>query len=197
MKHILRRLWKSYKPSSTHAPVLWHLDYQESSHSYESLPISGGEIGIFGTQNRVMQPSRWPRNHVAKKQRLTSERDWRQSNTVENINSPGGTSIIRRSGGLDLTSSLEAKFGARSGQVHQIRGKTWEVLLPQDAKVGKQSQFWGHIWNSEGKIWGTCHLYFWKQNLGLQQEFLRQILWSSPPTTWYGSTPWAKFAPPT
>ena len=56
-------------------------------------------------------------------------------------------------GGLDLTSSLEAKFGARSDQVHQIRGKTWEVLLPQDAKVGKKSQFWGHTWNSEGKIW--------------------------------------------
>ena len=47
-------------------------------------------------------------------------------------------------GGLDLTSSLEAKFGASSGQVHQIRGKTWEVLLPQDAKVGKKSQFCGH-----------------------------------------------------
>ena len=46
---------------------------------------------------------------------------------------------------LALTSSLEAKFGARSGQVHQIRGKIWEVLSPQDAKVGKKSQFWGHI----------------------------------------------------
>ena len=23
--------------------------------------------------------------------------------------------------------------------------KTWEVLSPQDAKVGKKSQFWGHI----------------------------------------------------
>ena len=40
-----------------------------------------------------------------------------------------------------ITSSLKAKFGARSGQVHQIRGKTWEVLSPQDAKVGKKSQF--------------------------------------------------------
>ena len=48
-------------------------------------------------------------------------------------------------GGLDLTSSLEAKFGARSGQVHQIRGKIWEVLSPQNAKVGKKSTFWGHI----------------------------------------------------
>ena len=52
---------------------------------------------------------------------------------------------IRWSGGLDLTSSLEAKFGAMSGQVHQLRGKIWEVLSLQDAKVGKKSQFWGHI----------------------------------------------------
>ena len=51
----------------------------------------------------------------------------------------GGHLHIRKSGGLDLTSSLEAKFGARSGQVHQIRGKTWEILLPQDTNVGKKS----------------------------------------------------------
>ena len=37
------------------------------------------------------------------------------------------------------------EFGARSGQVHQVRGKTWEVLLLQDAKVGEKSQFWGQI----------------------------------------------------
>ena len=51
---------------------------------------------------------------------------------------PGGTSILGGrgggGGGLDLTSSLEAKSGARFSQVHQIRGKIWEVLLPQDAK---------------------------------------------------------------
>ena len=58
--------------------------------------------------------------------------------------SQGGYLHIRRSGGeggLDLTSSLEAKFGARYGQVHQIRGKTWEILLPQDTKVGKNPNF--------------------------------------------------------
>ena len=38
-------------------------------------------------------------------------------------------------GGLGLTSSLEAEFGTKSSQVHQLRGKTWEVLLP---KVGKE-----------------------------------------------------------
>ena len=46
---------------------------------------------------------------------------------------------------LDLTSSSDAKFGARSGQVHQIKGKSWEFLSTQDVKVGKKSQFWGHI----------------------------------------------------
>ena len=63
------------------------------------------------------------------------------------IHPRGYTSILRGrvGGGLDLTSSLEAKFGARSGRVHQIRGKTWEVLSPQDPKVGKKSKFWGHI----------------------------------------------------
>ena len=60
---------------------------------------------------------------------------------------PRGYFHIGRSGGegLDLTSSLEPKFGARPGQVHQIRGKTWEVLLSQDTKVGKKSQFCSHI----------------------------------------------------
>ena len=93
----------------------------------------------------------------------------------------GGYFHIRRSGRLDLTSSLEAKFGVRSGQVHQIRGKAWEVLLPQDAKFGGKNPNFGVISeNSEGKIWGICHLYFWRQNLGLQQEFQRQILSPSP-----------------
>ena len=98
---------------------------------------------------------------------------------------PRGYFHIRRSGGgggLDLTSRLEAKCGARSSEVHQIRGKTWEVLLPQDAKIGKESQFWEHL---------GLHLKFKGQNLeylspillGLRHEFQRQILGSSPPTS--------------
>ena len=57
------------------------------------------------------------------------------------IYSWGGYFQMRRSGGLDLTSGLEAKFGVRSGQVHKIRGKIWEVLSPKDAKVGKSTNF--------------------------------------------------------
>ena len=74
---------------------------------------------------------------------------------------PGGYFHIRRWGGgggcLDLASSLEAKFGARFSQVHQIRWKIWGVLLLQDAKIGKKSQFWGHL---------GLYLKFKEQNLG-------------------------------
>ena len=85
---------------------------------------------------------------------------------------------------MDLTSSLEAKFGARFCEVHQIRGKFWESLLPQDAKVWKESQFWGHLWlylkfkgqnlgylspirlyTFGGKIWGS-YINFKRQILG-------------------------------
>ena len=74
-------------------------------------------------------------------------------------------------GGLDLTSSLVAKFGARFSQVHQIKGKVWEVLLPQNAKVGKESQFWWHL---------GLDLKFKGQNLGLRHEFQRQIMGPRP-----------------
>ena len=38
-----------------------------------------------------------------------------------------------RGGDSDLDSSLAEKFG------HQIRGKTWEVLESEEAKIGKES----------------------------------------------------------
>ena len=90
---------------------------------------------------------------------------------------PRGYFHISRSGeGGGLGSHI--KIGGKIwGQVHQIRGKTWEVLLPQDTKVGGKSQFWskyeiqrakfgvfviytfgGKIWSSNknfrGKFWG-------------------------------------------
>ena len=45
----------------------------------------------------------------------------------------------KTTGGLDLTSSLEEKFG----QGHQISRKTWEVLVPQEAKIGAESRILG------------------------------------------------------
>ena len=43
---------------------------------------------------------------------------------------------------MTQTNLLNRSFGARSSQVHQISGTTSEVLLPQDANVGKESLFW-------------------------------------------------------
>ena len=106
------------------------------------------------------------------------------SQNSRTLSPPGGTFISGGRGGLDLASSLEAKFGARFSQVHQIRGKIWGVLSLQDAKFGKESQFWGHLGlylKFKGKIWGIYHLYFWRQNLGLRHEFQRQNLGPSPP----------------
>ena len=111
---------------------------------------------------------------------------------------PVGKFHIRRSGGLDLTSSLEAKFGARFSQFHRIRGKNWEVLLPQDAKVGKESQVWGHL---------RLYLKFKGQNLGYLSPIFLQAKFGAPtriseakfgakspppPDLLYGSTPWVQ-----
>ena len=79
-------------------------------------------------------------------------------------------------GGLDLTSRLEAKFGARSGQVHQIRGKLGKFCYHKTQKFGKNPSFevvseiqrakfgvfvtyifggriWGSNKNFRGKFW--------------------------------------------
>ena len=112
---------------------------------------------------------------------------------------------IMRSGGgglilLDLTSSLEAKLGARSSQVHQIRAKTWEVLLPQDTKVRKESQFWQRAkrgvlvtYISGCKLWGSDtnfranfgpppDLLIWKHPLGVESSVL-----ATQVTLWFQS----------
>ena len=60
------------------------------------------------------------------------------------------TSGDRVGGGLELKSSLEAKFGARSGQFHQIRGKnlgssvttrrkSWEKIMMSSLKFRGQN----------------------------------------------------------
>ena len=94
--------------------------------------------------------------------------------------SQGGYFHIKRlGGGLDLASSLEAKFGARFSQVHQIRGKIWGVLLLQDAKIGKERAKFGvsvtYIFG--GKIWGS------------DMNFRGKIWGQALPTPLYGSTP--------
>ena len=77
---------------------------------------------------------------------------------------------------MDLKSSLEAKFGARFSQIYEIKGKTREVLSPQDAKVGKNPYFgviseiqtakFGVLvtYTFGGKIWGSKRI--WEANFG-------------------------------
>ena len=90
---------------------------------------------------------------------------------------------IRRSGegGLDLTSSLEAKFGARSGQVHKIRGKIWEVLSPKDAKVGKSPNF-GVISEIQRAKFGIFVIYIFGGKIwGSNKNFRGKICGQAPP----------------
>ena len=89
------------------------------------------------------------------------------------MSAPGGYFHIRRSGGggLDLASSLEAKFGARFSQVHQIKEKIWGALLLQDAKIGKESQFSGHL---------GSYLKFKGQNLGYLPPIFLEAKFGAP-----------------
>ena len=80
---------------------------------------------------------------------------------------PGGGYLhIRRSGALDLTSSFDSKFGARSGQVHQIRGKIREILLPQDTKVGKKILILGSNLKFRGQNLEYLSLIFLEAKFG-------------------------------
>ena len=89
-------------------------------------------------------------------------------------------------GSLDLTSSLEAKFGARSGQVHQIRRKVWEVLLPQNAKVGKKNPNFGVKSEIQWAKFGVFVIYICGGKIwGSNKNFRDQAI----PTSQYGSTP--------
>ena len=82
---------------------------------------------------------------------------------------------------MDLTSSLEAKFGARSSQVHQIRGKTWEVLLPQDAEVGKKSQFLGSYLEFRGQNMEYLSLIFLEAKFGAPTRISEANSEAKPP----------------
>ena len=70
-----------------------------------------------------------------------------------------------------MASSLEAKFGARFSQVHQIRGKIWGVLLLQQAKIEKESQFGGHL---------GLYLKFKGQNLGYLSPIFLEAKFGAP-----------------
>ena len=67
---------------------------------------------------------------------------------------------------MDLTSSLEAKYGARSGQVHQIRGKAWEVLLSQEQKLGEKVPILGSYLKFRGQNLRYLSLIFLEAKFG-------------------------------
>ena len=81
---------------------------------------------------------------------------------------------------MDLTSSSEAKFGARSGQVHQIRGKTWEVLSPQDTKVGGSPNF-GVISEIQRAKFGVLSLIFLEAKFGAPTRISEANFGAKPP----------------
>ena len=119
----------------------------------------------------------------------------RLQEVLNHVPYPEGYLYIRRSGGLDLTSSLEAKFGARFSQVHQnkrknlgssvtTRRKSWGRITIlgafgviseiQRAQFGVfvtyifGGKIWGSYTNFRGKFWGQAppHLPIWKYTPG-------------------------------
>ena len=81
---------------------------------------------------------------------------------------------------MDLTSSSEAKFGARSGQVYQIREKAWEILSPQDAKVGKRPKF-GVISEIQRVKFGVFVTYIFGGKIWGSNKNVRGKFWSQVP----------------
>ena len=79
--------------------------------------------------------------------------------------------------GLDLISNSEAEFGARCGQVYQIRGKTWEVLSREDAKVRKSPNF-GVISEIQRAKFGTPTRIS-NANFGAKTPYL--LIWTYSP----------------
>ena len=62
-------------------------------------------------------------------------------------------------GACRLTSGLEAKFGVRSGQVHKIRGKIWEVLSPKRHKSWEKVPILGSVSEIQRAKFGVFVIY--------------------------------------
>ena len=100
---------------------------------------------------------------------------------------PGGTSVgyfqIRMSGGgdLDLTSSLEAKFGARSGQVHQIRGKIWESSVTTRRKSWEKVPILESYLKFRGQNLGYLSFIFLEAKFGAPTRISEANFGAKPP----------------
>ena len=77
---------------------------------------------------------------------------------------------------LDPTTVLEA----RSGQVQRIRGKTWEILLPQDSKVGKNPNF-GVISEIQRTKFGVFITYIFGGKVWASNKNFRGKFWGQAP----------------
>ena len=93
---------------------------------------------------------------------------------------PGGTFKIRRLGGLDLTSSLEAKFGARSGQVHKIGGKIGTFCHQKTQKLGKSPNLGSYL-KFRGQNMGYLSFIFLEANFGAPTRIFRGKIWGQAP----------------
>ena len=95
----------------------------------------------------------------------------------------GGTYIL---GGRGLGPHI--KFGgklwgkARSGQVHKKGKRTWEVLLPQDAKVGKNPNF-GVISEIQRAKFGVFVTFILEAKFGTPTRISEANFGAKPPPT--------------
>ena len=125
---------------------------------------------------------------------------------------PRGVLPNTKAEGLDLTSRFEAKFGATSGQGHQIRGRLGKFCHHKTQKLGKSPNFgviseiqranfgvfvtyifggkiWGSNKNFRGKFWGQApDLLIWKEPPGIQIYFIFVWDWVG-----YSRQSWIKF----
>ena len=95
-------------------------------------------------------------------------------------------------GGMDLTSSLEAKVGGNVQPSSPVRRKTWEVLLLQDAKVEKKFQI-GVTSEIQRAKFGVVVTYIfgvkiWGSNKNFRNKFWAQasniLMWKYFPGLW-------------
>ena len=96
------------------------------------------------------------------------------------VSIPGGYFHIRRSGGggLDLTSSSEAKFG-QGQQSSPNKRKNLETSVITRRKSWGKIPILGSNLKFRGQDSGICHLNFWRQILGPSPSDLP--IWKYPP----------------
>ena len=109
---------------------------------------------------------------------------------------PGDTSVLGRGGGLEISSSLEAKFGARSrsSQVHQIRGKLGKFCYHKMQKLGKDPNFGviSEIQRAKFRVFVTY--MFGGKIWGSSKNFRGRFGAKPPDLLIYGSAPWVMYA---